>query len=218
MRTLLAVAAFAAALWAGAALTAPEAHSCVPCAETTTTTAPRPPTVGPVGVVGCSNTRQATNGYTTVSGLDRLADTARGRATVTAWAAGDPRAWRAFDTQAPPGGYPTVWVQLCEQATAGLTAANIDGLLARLWDRNPQTLVVMSPLNFYADDSCAVTGGNLIPAQGAVFADAYASSHALVVRGPDIGPLGPGELAGDGCHLSAAGELTAGGQLTAYFD
>lgn len=144
-------------------------------------------------------------------------NTAQGAATISRWADGG-RAWGRYDDLRPGSGYTGAWVNLCQNINQGpLTQADVLSVLDLIWDRDPGIPVWLSPLNYYTDDDCAQTGGNLIPDQGAVLADMISSQHSDVHRGPDLGPLSD-SMTSDNCHPNAAGEALVGGQLEGFFD
>ncbi|MFN0245669.1 MAG: hypothetical protein ACKV2T_02100 [Kofleriaceae bacterium] len=58
-----------------------------------------------IGVVGCSNTTQETDGYLAVSTQDRLIDTAQGGMAMTQWAVTTGGPWRIYDNLRPASGY-----------------------------------------------------------------------------------------------------------------
>lgn len=181
--------------------------------QASTTTDP-PSAPSDIAGMGCSNTNQIIDGYDSQSSQDRIVNLGRGGRTVTAWAT-DPRSFNDYDKNGP---YNAAWFHLCELASNGLTSQNIDTVLAELWDRDPNLIVYMSPMNFYTTEDCRKTGGNQIPNEGAVLADQYAAAYADVLRGPDIGPLTPAMTTSDRCHLNTTGQVFAGDQLKEFFD
>ena len=189
---------------------------------TTTTTTTAPPTAGRLGVIGCSNTKQAVDGYLQASTEDRLVNTAQGKASISRWADPGSQAWVNYDRHRP---YSGVWLQLCERADngnpdQGLIRAEVDAVLDLIWERDPGIPVYMSPLNFYGptnDPECRVTDGNFIPDQGAGLADDYSDSDPLIHRGPDLGPL-TSAMTSDNCHANTTGIALLGAQLVEWFD
>ena len=172
---------------------------------------------GVVGVVGCSNTREAVNGYLQQSGADVLVNTAKGGFAIADWAGSD-QPWSSYDRARPEQGYSGVWVNLCERIGTGLSASNVQAVLDKIWARDPGVQVWMSPLNFYVEETCDVTGGNEIPNAGASMANDFASSSPDVSRGPDLGPVPLEHLQADQCHLLPSGEQLVGSQLVDFFD
>ena len=191
--------------------------------STTTTTVPTTTTTTIVMVgqdiagIGCSNTLQTINAYLSQSSEDSIIGVAAGGHTIGDWA--NKRDWDSrYLGFRPSTGYTGAWLQLCERASAGLTLENIETILANIWESDPGIPVWISPLNFYVDETCAVTAGNLIPNVGAVFADLLTATNPLVHRGPDLGPLSDNQLRRDDCHPNSAGENLLGGQMVGFFD
>ncbi|MFN0245668.1 MAG: hypothetical protein ACKV2T_02095 [Kofleriaceae bacterium] len=51
-----------------------------------------------------------------------------------------------------------------------------------------------------------------------MIANNTSDADATVLRGPNLGPLGPAHVVMDNCHPSDAGRTFVGQQLSAYFD
>jgi hypothetical protein len=171
-----------------------------------------------VSVIGCSNTNHAVSGYLETSDKDLLVNTAWAGHTVEYWALRSDGWVEHYLPLRPEDGFDGVWFNLCERAEAGLTMANAEIVLAKIWAIDPGIPVWISPLNFYEGEECAVTNGNQIPNEGAVIADALAVEFELVRRGPDIGPMTADHLRSDLCHPNQDGTASMGAQLKAFFD
>lgn len=198
-----------------------------PPASTTTVAAGF--TTGSIGVVGCSNTGQAVDGYLTVSAEDLLAEGELGGGSAPLW--GNPASgdyglyWGLYDQRRPAGGYAAAWVQICLRSSehGGAFDAAEQGWAAHIVEqihaRDPGIQIWISPINFYADGHLCPSTGWDGPAIAAETADWAATSFANVARGPDLGPLTPSHIGvRDDCHPNGAGELLMGEQLSAFFD
>lgn len=174
---------------------------------------------GTIGVVGCSNTLQAVTAYTAASTLDLLAPTARWGTSMSQWASSrNQRFWETYDELRPADGYSAAWLNLCARVskrdgTPLLTQSHIDAVLVKIWQRDPGIPVYINPLNSFTDEQCPTSGGNTVPALGAVLADDTAAAYADVYRVDDLGPID-----GEPCHLTAADQLLIGDQLVSIFD
>ncbi len=181
---------------------------------------------GPLGVVGCANTVQHVEGYSTVSGLDKfwsvpMVDYESG--VITSWGAGGTVPWQPFETKVAASPPTAVWLQIClkgndvsplsmsieQQVDLTHTIERLNGLL-------PGTPVIVSPLNGFADGGCTQTGAFGQPNTVAL-AD-WAAAENLASRGPNTGPMPNSMLGTDKCSLNDAGELFVGAQLAAFFD
>ncbi len=186
--------------------------------EPTTTTLPPSDVAGTVGVIGCSNTFHAVSGYLDASTEDLLANTAYAGHTMTVWAT-DPLAWdEHYLPQRPGAGFEAAWLNLCERASSGLTKENVEIVLAKIWEIDPDIPVWISPLNFYETEDCVVTDGNQIPDEGAAIAEALVAAYPNIHLGPELGPLTPEMLRRDACHQNASGIAFNGEQLVEFFD
>ena len=172
-----------------------------------------------IGVIGCSNTVQATEAYTAASDVDSLAQTARWGTSLGQWASSrNQTPWEQYDALRPADGYSAVWLNLCARVskrdgTPQLTQAHIDAVLVKIWTRDPGVTVYVNPLNSYTDEACPTSGGNAVPDLGDVLADATAAAYPLVERVANLGPVD-----GDPCHLTTADAELIGAQLVAIFD
>ncbi len=185
--------------------------------------------MGPIGVVGCSNTGQAVEGYLAASSVDKLVGGEMGGGSLPRW--GNPGNddygfyWGLYDGRRPSGGYNGAWVQICMKA--GEHGGVFDGseqtwlshVVEQIHSRDPGIPIWISPLNFYGGGQvCSSTGADG-PAITAEAADWAAAALAGVQRGPDLGPLLPNHIGiRDDCHPNGAGEALLGGQLVAFFD
>lgn len=140
---------------------------------------------------------------------------ATGGDTISWWA-GSSNGWTK--QYLPNGPYTGAWINLCEKAVNGLTENNIQAVIDKIRLYSGDIPIWVSPLNFYVGEGCAATNGNEIPNAGAVLADQFAASDPLVFRGPDLGPLGAGQLRSDNCHPNSAGASLVAGQLVEFWD
>ena len=171
-----------------------------------------------IGAVGCSNTNQAVMGYLEVSTVDSMINTAQGGQAMREWMVASGGPWDRYEAMRPAAGFSAVWLNLCQRAADGLDQTIVDTIIANIRARDPDAPIIISPLNFYEEESCAVTNGNEIPNAGATLADDTASTDPDVFRGPDLGPFPTSMLRDDECHLNAAGITRAGEQLQTFFD
>ncbi len=197
---------------------------------TTTTAAPAAsPSSGPIGVIGCSNTHQAVNGYLSLSTIDALTGGDLGGGSVPRWGLpnGDDYAlyWGLYDARRPAAGYSATWLNLClrsgEHGGAFDDAEKswITHIIEQVHVRDPGITIWVSPLNFYADGHVCTSTGVDGPAIAAAAADWAGATFANVARGPDLGPLEPSHIGvRDDCHPNGAGESLLGQQLVSFFD
>ncbi len=201
--------------------------------STTPTSITSPPTTstsdGVVGVVGCSNTDQAVNGYLSLSSEDRLIPGDLGGGTAAIW--GDPTHaryalyWALYDERRPAGGYPETWFQICLRTSEHggvfdvVEQDLVTHIVEQIVKRDPAITIWISPINFYGGGQvCSATGADG-PAIAAQAADWGAATFGTVLRGPDLGPLLPEHIGQrDDCHPNKAGETLLGGQLVEFFD
>jgi len=204
--------------------------------ETTTTTAP--PSSGTiagldisglVGVVGCSNTAGAVDGYSTLSSVEVLSQGGLTGGSLGLW--GNPRSrrsdryWGLYDKRRPGAGYVGAWIQLCitTREHGGTLGANIKTaigvVVSEIHSRDPGIPIWISGVNSFAEDFVCETVGVEGAAIAADAADWAAETIEGVDRGPDTGPLSRSELLLDGtCHPNEAGRRTLGEPLVAFFD
>lgn len=210
--------------------------STVPEATTTSTSIPTAPGTiaglemsGLVGVVGCSNTAGAVDGYSTLSNADVLSQGGLTGGSLGLW--GNPRSkrsdryWGLYDERRPAEGYVGTWIQLCITTRehggsfGNNIRASIEIVVAEIHRRDPEIPIWISGVNsFAADFVCATVGesGSAIASEAADWAVEIIDG---VDRGPDTGPLSRSELLLDGtCHPNEAGRRTLGEPLVAFFD
>lgn len=203
--------------------TVPETTTTTTVEDTTTTTVPGESLGTAIAAVGCSNTRNASEGYLDLSAEDNLIVVAAGGHTIETWANNtqssrkDP--WGRYLDFRPADGYDGVWLQLCERIDPGLTTENVVTIIEDLvWANDPGIPVWLSPLNYYTDESCSVTGGNTISHAGAVIIDQLTATMENVHYGPILGPLTDDMLRRDDCHPNKDGAALLGSQLVGFFD
>ena len=181
-----------------------------------------------IGVVGCSNTGQAVNGYIDVSSEDNLVEGELGGGSAATW--GNPEHnryslyWGLYDERRPSGGSEATWLQLCLRTGEHQGAFDSDEqgwvthIVQQIHARDPGITIWISELNTYVEGHvCPATGPDGV-AIAAAAADWAAASLSNVARGPTIGPLSPDLLGHDDCHPNTRGELALGEDLVAFFD
>lgn len=180
---------------------------------------------GSIGVVGCSNTAQHVDGYLAVSELDRLIPTPLGGGDLDTWAdagsQGYESHWAELLSHVPPGSVGEFWVQICPRGAGpevtGDDEAALSSIVDRLRSEYGDVSIQVSGINLYED-------GYICRKMGAFGVDVswgladWGVANLGLTRGPETGPLGPGTVDQDGCHLSPAGESLVGSQLVAWFD
>ncbi len=182
--------------------------------------------IGDIGVLGCSNTAQHVDGYLALSDVDRLISTPLGGGDFLSW--GDPTDqgydgyWAGLSASVAAGEVVAIWAQLCvrgknqTEMTSGDQAA-VAHIVDRLREQYGDVTIYMSGINLYEEGYvCRKTGENGVAISWEL-AD-WAVAELEVVKGPVTGPLGPGTVDSDGCHLSPAGEELVGAQLVDWFD
>ncbi len=194
-----------------------------PMPSNSQTTLPGTITSNQIGYVGCSNTQLSVEGYHAVSGNKDLFWPIYNSfsESIERWAQNNSDAWQRFGQAERTSGTPTVvWVQICEQADRHIaTYEDVKNTLSNLKQLLPHAVVYLSPINSFSSLS-------LCPKIGTDGADGreheinftdQAVREGLALRGPDLGPLGPGDTKG-GCHPNAQGMQKIGTQLVNFFD
>ncbi len=184
---------------------------------------------GSIGVVGCSNTSRAVNGYLVVSEYDLLAEGGLDAGSMGIW--GRPgsvqydRFWGAYDDRRPSSGYAGTWVQLCprDRQHSGVFddshKAFVEHIVWAVHQRDAGIPIWVSGINTFEDGLVCETAGVEGPAITAEAADWAAATIPGVSRGPDLGPMVAAHLdPGETCHPNAEGRLFLGSQLAAFFD
>lgn len=199
-------------------------------ASSTTTTVGPSSGVGvgaPIGVIGCSNTHQAVDGYRDLSSLDLLTAGELGGGSINRWGnpndSGYATYWGFFDQRRPASGYTGVWINVCLKGGQhdGTLSDTIKGWVEHTVEqvkvRDPDIPIWISGINFYTY-ACEATGA-LGPVVAAAAADWAAGALPGVSRGPDLGPLEESDtVRRDMCHLNANGQALIGSQLVVFFD
>jgi hypothetical protein len=184
---------------------------------------------GLVGVVGCSNTAGAVDGYSTLSNADVLSQGGLTGGSLGLW--GNPRSkradryWGLYDQRRPADGYVATWIQLCitTREHSGTFGSNIraaiDVVVDEIHKRDPGIPIWISGVNSFAEDFVCPTVGVEGPAIATEAAGWAAETIHGVDRGPDTGPLSRSDLLLDGsCHPNDAGRRALGEPLVAFFD
>ncbi len=181
---------------------------------------------GDIGVLGCSNTAQHVEGYLALSAEDRLIRTPLGGGDYLTW--GDPESegyevyWQRLFSDAVVGEVGAIWVQLCIRGKdltemTSKDQAAVTHIVDRIRGQYGDITIYLSGLNLYVDGYvCRKTAEKGVAISWDLVD--WAVPNLGVVEGPVTGPLGPGTVNEDGCHLSAAGEQLVGVQLVDWFD
>lgn len=202
---------------------------------TSTTLPPAPGTIagldisGLVGVVGCSNSAAAVDGYSTLSNADVLSQGGLTGGSLGLWGNSGSRRfdryWGLYDQRRPAEGYVATWIQLCIRAREhnGTFGSSIKTAISTVVDeihrRDPDIPIWISGVNSFAEDFACETVGVEGPAIAAEAADWAAGEIDGVDRGPMTGPLAREEILTDGsCHPTGAGRRTLGEPLVTFFD
>lgn len=182
-----------------------------------------PPASAPqrVGIVGCSVTLNAVDGYQILGG-DVLWPSVTGYAggTISAWALDLSTLsgyWSAFDAAlAANPDTDAVWLQLCTNTSGASqdTFENAQIVADEIRRRAPGVRVFVSAQNSYSDGVCGIAGANG-PANMQTIADQLVNAGAAEA-GPTLGPLSMSQTV-DTCHASADGAQVLGAQLAAFF-
>lgn len=196
----------------------------------------------PIGFIGCSNSRDAVQGYWTVGGK-RIwfpnPNAVYGGGTPLTWAndlknpTQSVKYWASFDRMNKENpGAKTIWLSLCLRATE----SDVDSynsavtIINEAKKRIPGATIYVSALNgFVAPHACAITGKNG-PQRAQTLADRLVS-EGRAKTGPDVGDLisddqipSAGataqntETVSDGCHPTTdVGEPKLGRELLKFF-
>ena len=182
-----------------------------------------------VGVVGCSNTRQHVEGYSSESDADKFwppASLALSGGTLAIWANNltdtNPY-WANFSSNLQQHGADAVWMQMCirskEASSTGMTVDqqnDVTNVIGEISRRTGGVPVFISPLNHYTQNDCKAIGPYGVP--NAIELADWASASGLATRGPDTGPLEHSQLAKDLCHLNETGLVVVGAPMVDFFD
>lgn len=185
--------------------------------DTTTTTEAR--REASVGVVGCSMTLNALEGYHRAGGVELWprAGLSYGRGSVARWIDPELGFWDTFlsalDQHAQTD---SVWWQLC---TSGSEADDLDHalrLLQQIEEATSGASILVSPQPDYTGDHVCQSAGPEGPARMADLADELVAT-GRVARGPELSPLSPDQLA-DSCHANEAGMNQMGSEVLDFFE
>lgn len=175
---------------------------------------------GLVGMIGCSMTIDAVEGYVRVggSGMWPVNGLGYGQGAIARWSEieGDGGFWRSFDAALEKqDATATVWWELCTSGSRmdDLEQALIvlDGIEARL----PGATVYVSAQPEYTDGHVC----NLAGARGPEVMQQLAAElveTGRVVAGPVLSRLQPSQLV-DTCHANAEGKRQMGQELLDFF-
>lgn len=188
-----------------------------------------------IGYIGCSNSRDAVNGYHTVGGT-RLwpAIGPYGGGVIKTWQdqIGDPHSekWNAFNAEQAAHPAQIVWVSICAysgHSEDDIYNATVD-VINEVKRIIPGVTVYASPINdWVAPHVCSKTGKTAVPRTTST-ADRV-SSEGKAKRGPNVGSLlsinqvpsagataANSETVEDGCHPNEKGEAKLGASLKAF--
>ncbi len=196
---------------------------------------------GPIGFVGCSNSRDTVQGYHAVGGKriwNPPANDTYGGGTPVAWAKGigdsTNKYWNEFDVmnKANPGAK-TLWFSMCFKTTesdaASYTAAV--SVIDEVKQKIPGITIYVSALNGFVEPHvCGITG-KYGPMRAQMLADRLVK-EGRAKTGPDVGDLISNdqipstgataentETVADGCHPSPQrGEPKLGRELLKFFN
>lgn len=191
---------------------------------TTTTLAPDLPTE--IGIVGCSMTKNANEGYLTLGGLKTWSNggLSYGKGSVGRWAdditnpAPTPRYVETFQAKlADNPNTDGIIFGLC--AGGGGSPSDLTSALVVLDWLETQApglpVYVIAQPDYTGPEPCNLAGPTG-PADMLILRDEIAAGgHALL--GPDQGPLDGSQVGGDFCHANAAGKGLLGAQLLDFF-
>lgn len=207
----------------------------LPPTTTTTTDAPTTTTMAPVptriGIVGCSMTKNANEGYASLGGTKFWSNggLGYGAGSIYRWLLDEPNPkfhgyWWDFTTRlaAEPATDAIVW-GLC--TTNGSTndydpgpPVNIDNalaVLAGIEERAPGIPIYVIAQPDYTGATCDLAGSSGPSNMLALRDELVAGGHVLL--GPDQGPLDSSQVGSDDCHANTAGKQLLGSQLLAFF-
>ena len=190
-------------------------------ATSTMDTTDRPMTEGWVGLVGCSMTVDAAQGYREVGGsaLWAPAQLGYGRGTVRRWADTGDRLdfWSNFDAAlARQPDTEAIWWELC---TSGVAEDDLDHasiVMDELRRRVGDVPVYVSAQPAYTDGHVCDSAGPGGPEAMQALADSLIDTDQ-VSTGPRLAPLSRDQLS-DGCHADEGGRAQMGRDLMSFFD
>lgn len=181
-----------------------------------TTTQPDNSGDGIFGLVGCSTTRDAVDGYVALGGnLVWDLDDQYAGGSIDRWSTADSRKWQDFERLLAANGYPgRLWWQLCTGGENVPTIETARAVLAEIHRRLPGVPIYASAQPGYADGHVCRMAGADGPQMMSDFVEILVNSGE-VNAGPTIGPLSKAQTK-DGCHANEAGQALMGGQLADF--
>jgi hypothetical protein len=181
------------------------------------TTVPAQPGDGEViGLLGCSMTRDAVDGYIALGGTQVWdLDDQYGNGSVTRWALPQSPLWGRFDRileQYP--GTEFLWWHLCTAHSEDTTMDLAQIVLGKLRERLPDaTLYISAQPDYSGGHVCEIAGVDGPGLMEDLAATLIEMGEGLV--GPEQGPLAKSDT-NDGCHANDAGKVILGGQLADF--
>lgn len=177
-----------------------------------------------LGAVGCSQTRDAIQGYHRV-GTGRFWPARTfldyGGATLDNWANPNDRHWPMFQSGVARYGADAVWFEICvtERTDPEPRASDLrqaETVVQEIRRRAPGVDIYVSAQNDYVGIVCHASGP-AGPTVAAAIAD-HLVAKGLAKPGPVVGPLDDSSTIGDDCHANRRGKLLEGRQLARFFD
>jgi hypothetical protein len=186
-------------------------------------TAPPTDTLEVWGAVGCSQTRDAIDGYHRVGGsrgwpVEEIRG--YGGGALFEWANTANSRWSLFQAALDAHGADAVWLELCVKERSDPSPTRDDLIAAEtialeIRRRAPTAVLYVSALNEYEGIVCQLSGPDG-PAVSQGLAD-HLIALRLARRGPVVGPLDASTTRPDRCHANQQGEDLQGEQLRAFF-
>lgn len=176
------------------------------------------PASAPYGLVGCSMTRDAIDGYIQLGGtLFWDVDDEYGNGSVTKWSLPNSIFWGRFDHFLGTYSNPQyIWWQLCTAQTENTTIEMTETILARIRDRLPDTpLWISAQPDYVGGEDCGISGPDGPEMMAALAKELI--EMGIGEAGPIQGPLERSETT-DGCHANEAGQAILGGQVEQFLN
>jgi hypothetical protein len=195
--------------------------STAPTSSSSVDSSGSPSGAGQVGLVGCSMTVDAAQGYRSVGGsvLWPSARLGYGGGTVRRWGEAERGRdfWSNFDaalTRQP--GTEAIWWQLCTSGVAEDDFEHAVDVLEELRLRMGDVPVYVSAQPGYTDGHVCDSAGSGGPERMEELASRLVET-GRVRAGPVLSPLPPDRLS-DSCHASEEGRAQMGEDLVGFFD
>ncbi len=172
-----------------------------------------------LGVIGCDLATNVMTGYQRLGGGRMWPPISAFSFPIQEWVPATGGLWSSFDNAAHQYGTPTdVWIQICIFARQGVTAAEVQQVIANARAHAPGATIYITGQPLYSPGwTCELAG-----AGGPELTDQRAQEAAnpadnVFYAGTFILDAGasPGEVTSDGCFATSAGELALGNQAVA---